>query len=127
MRKTSCDLLCLGCYSQGPFVCGIHDQITRTSRCGYDSRKWLWGGWRGVRALYGLRREIKAEGGCGKNPAGQTLGFFPPRGTMANANAMAHQVYMGIGSNVGNKKENFFEALSRLAKLPDTKIIKESS
>ena len=41
--------------------------------------------------------------------------------------AMAHQVYMGIGSNVGNKKENFFEALSRLAKLPDTKIIKESS
>jgi 7,8-dihydro-6-hydroxymethylpterin-pyrophosphokinase len=26
------------------------------------------------------------------------------------ANAMAHQVYMGIGSNVGNKKENFFEA-----------------
>ncbi|HEX9271649.1 MAG TPA: 2-amino-4-hydroxy-6-hydroxymethyldihydropteridine diphosphokinase, partial [Candidatus Binatia bacterium] len=46
---------------------------------------------------------------------------------MANANAMAHQVYMGIGSNVGNKKENFFEALSRLAKLPDTKIIKESS
>jgi 2-amino-4-hydroxy-6-hydroxymethyldihydropteridine diphosphokinase len=43
------------------------------------------------------------------------------------ANAMAHQVYMGIGSNVGNKRENFFEALSRLAKLPDTKIIKESS
>ena len=41
--------------------------------------------------------------------------------------AMAHQVYMGIGSNVGNKKENFFEALSRLAKLPDTRIIKESS
>jgi 2-amino-4-hydroxy-6-hydroxymethyldihydropteridine diphosphokinase len=43
------------------------------------------------------------------------------------ANAVAHQVYMGIGSNVGNKKENFFEALSRLAKLPDTKILKESS
>jgi 2-amino-4-hydroxy-6-hydroxymethyldihydropteridine diphosphokinase len=43
------------------------------------------------------------------------------------ANATAHQVYMGIGSNVGNKRENFFEALSRLAKLPDTKIIKESS
>src|SRR5207244_6516275 len=43
------------------------------------------------------------------------------------ANAIAHQVYLGIGSNVGNKKENFLEALSRLAKLPDTKIIKESS
>ena len=43
------------------------------------------------------------------------------------ANAMAHQVYVGIGSNVGNKRENFFEAVSRLAKLPDTRVIKESS
>src|SRR5581483_3912058 len=43
------------------------------------------------------------------------------------ANAIAHQVYVGIGSNVGNKKENFLEAISRLAKLPDTKILKESS
>ncbi|HWO43734.1 MAG TPA: 2-amino-4-hydroxy-6-hydroxymethyldihydropteridine diphosphokinase [Candidatus Eisenbacteria bacterium] len=41
--------------------------------------------------------------------------------------AVTHQVYVGVGSNVGNKKENFFEALSRVAKLPDTKIIKESS
>jgi 2-amino-4-hydroxy-6-hydroxymethyldihydropteridine diphosphokinase len=41
--------------------------------------------------------------------------------------ALAHQVYVGVGSNVGNKKENFLEALSRLAKLPDTKIVKESS
>ncbi len=40
---------------------------------------------------------------------------------------VAHQVYIGIGSNVGKKKENFLEALNRLAKLPDTKIIKESS
>lgn len=40
---------------------------------------------------------------------------------------VAHQVYIGVGSNVGNKKENFFEALLRVAKLPDTKIIKESS
>jgi 2-amino-4-hydroxy-6-hydroxymethyldihydropteridine diphosphokinase len=43
------------------------------------------------------------------------------------ASALTHQVYIGVGSNVGNKKENFFEALSRLAKLPDTRIIKESS
>jgi 7,8-dihydro-6-hydroxymethylpterin-pyrophosphokinase len=46
---------------------------------------------------------------------------------MANANAVAHQVYIGVGSNVGDKKENFLEALNRLAKLPDTRIIKESS
>ena len=43
------------------------------------------------------------------------------------ANAVAHQVYVGIGSNVGNKRENFFEAVSRLAKLPDTRVVKESS
>ncbi len=43
------------------------------------------------------------------------------------ASTVAHQVYIGIGSNVGKKKENFLEALNRLAKLPDTKIIKESS
>jgi 2-amino-4-hydroxy-6-hydroxymethyldihydropteridine diphosphokinase len=43
------------------------------------------------------------------------------------ANAVAHQVYVGVGSNIGNRKENFLEALSRLAKLPDTKILKESS
>lgn len=43
------------------------------------------------------------------------------------ASAVAHQVYIGIGSNVGDKKGNFLEALSRLAKLPDTKIVKESS
>jgi len=41
--------------------------------------------------------------------------------------AVAHQVYIGVGSNIGNKKENFLEALDRLAKLPDTKILKESS
>jgi 2-amino-4-hydroxy-6-hydroxymethyldihydropteridine diphosphokinase len=40
---------------------------------------------------------------------------------------IAHQVYIGVGSNVGNKKENFLEALSRVAKLPDTRIVKESS
>ena len=43
------------------------------------------------------------------------------------ASAVAHQVYIGIGSNVGNKKENFFEAVTRLCRLPDTKVIKESS
>ena len=43
------------------------------------------------------------------------------------ATAVAHQVYIGVGSNLGNKKDNFLEALERLAKLPDTKILKESS
>ncbi len=40
---------------------------------------------------------------------------------------MPHQVYIGIGSNLGNKKENYLEALARIAKLPKTRIIKESS
>jgi 2-amino-4-hydroxy-6-hydroxymethyldihydropteridine diphosphokinase len=43
------------------------------------------------------------------------------------ANSTVHQVYIGIGSNVGNKRENFFEAVTRLDKLPDTKVLKESS
>jgi 2-amino-4-hydroxy-6-hydroxymethyldihydropteridine diphosphokinase len=38
-----------------------------------------------------------------------------------------HQVYIGIGSNLGNKRENYLEALERIAKLPSTRIIKESS
>jgi 2-amino-4-hydroxy-6-hydroxymethyldihydropteridine diphosphokinase len=36
-------------------------------------------------------------------------------------------VYIGVGSNIGDRRENFFEALARVAKLPDTRIIRESS
>ncbi len=38
-----------------------------------------------------------------------------------------HQVYIGIGSNQGKKKENYLEALSRIAKIPKTRITRESS
>jgi 2-amino-4-hydroxy-6-hydroxymethyldihydropteridine diphosphokinase len=38
-----------------------------------------------------------------------------------------HRAYIGIGSNLGKKKENYLEALDRLAKIPDTRITKESS
>ncbi len=38
-----------------------------------------------------------------------------------------HQVYIGIGSNQGKKKENYLEALSRIAKIPETRITRESS
>ncbi|TMA13168.1 MAG: 2-amino-4-hydroxy-6-hydroxymethyldihydropteridine diphosphokinase [Deltaproteobacteria bacterium] len=40
---------------------------------------------------------------------------------------MPHQVYIGIGSNLGNKKENYLEALTRIGRIPKTRIIKESS
>lgn len=40
---------------------------------------------------------------------------------------MPHQAYVGIGSNLGKKRENYQEALERIAKIPDTKIVKESS
>lgn len=40
---------------------------------------------------------------------------------------MPYQVYIGIGSNLGKKKENYLEALIRIAKIPKTRIIKESS
>jgi 2-amino-4-hydroxy-6-hydroxymethyldihydropteridine diphosphokinase len=42
-------------------------------------------------------------------------------------NAVAQQVYVGIGSNLGDRKENFLEAIERLKKLPDTRVVKESS
>jgi len=38
-----------------------------------------------------------------------------------------HRAYIGIGSNLGDKKENYLEALSRIAKIPDTRITRESS
>jgi 2-amino-4-hydroxy-6-hydroxymethyldihydropteridine diphosphokinase len=38
-----------------------------------------------------------------------------------------HRVYIGIGSNLGNKRENYQEALVRIAKIPKTRITKESS
>lgn len=38
-----------------------------------------------------------------------------------------HQAYIGIGSNLGKKKENYLEALTRIAKIAETRIIKESS
>ena len=40
---------------------------------------------------------------------------------------MPHQVYIGVGSNLGKKKENYLEALTRIAGIPQTRIIKESS
>ncbi|MFQ5681891.1 MAG: 2-amino-4-hydroxy-6-hydroxymethyldihydropteridine diphosphokinase [Candidatus Binatia bacterium] len=40
---------------------------------------------------------------------------------------MLSQIYIGIGSNLGKKKENYREALTRVARIPNTKIIKESS
>lgn len=40
---------------------------------------------------------------------------------------MPHQVYIGIGSNLGKRKENYLEAQGRLAQIPKTRIIKESS
>lgn len=40
---------------------------------------------------------------------------------------MVHRAYIGIGSNLGNKKDNYLETLDRVAAVPGTKITKESS
>lgn len=40
---------------------------------------------------------------------------------------MPYRVYIGIGSNQGKKKENYLEALDRIAKIPKTHITRESS
>ena len=40
---------------------------------------------------------------------------------------MPHRALIGIGSNLGDRKANYQEALDRLAKLPATRIVKASS
>ena len=40
---------------------------------------------------------------------------------------MPHRAYIGIGSNLGKKKENYLETLDRLGRVPGTKVTKESS
>jgi len=40
---------------------------------------------------------------------------------------MPHRVYIGLGSNLGDRKANIREAEERLGKLPETRIVKASS
>lgn len=40
---------------------------------------------------------------------------------------MPHRVLVGLGSNLGDRKANLLEALERLRKLPETRIVKSSS
>jgi 2-amino-4-hydroxy-6-hydroxymethyldihydropteridine diphosphokinase len=40
---------------------------------------------------------------------------------------MPHRAFIGIGSNLGDRKANYFEAIDRVQKLPGTRIVKQSS
>src|SRR5436189_6437815 len=40
---------------------------------------------------------------------------------------MPHRVYIGIGSNLGDRKANALEAVERVAKLPSTRLARTSS
>jgi 2-amino-4-hydroxy-6-hydroxymethyldihydropteridine diphosphokinase len=40
---------------------------------------------------------------------------------------MPHRAFIGIGSNLGDRKANFVEALDRIQKIPGTRIVKQSS
>jgi 2-amino-4-hydroxy-6-hydroxymethyldihydropteridine diphosphokinase len=40
---------------------------------------------------------------------------------------MPHRAYIGIGSNLGDRKGNILEAVDRVAKLPATRIVRASS
>jgi len=40
---------------------------------------------------------------------------------------MPHRVYIGIGSNLGDRKANALEAVDRITKLPGTRIVRASS
>ncbi|HVM97012.1 MAG TPA: 2-amino-4-hydroxy-6-hydroxymethyldihydropteridine diphosphokinase [Candidatus Acidoferrales bacterium] len=40
---------------------------------------------------------------------------------------MPHRAFIGIGSNLGDRKANHLEAVDRIRKLPHTRILKQSS
>jgi 2-amino-4-hydroxy-6-hydroxymethyldihydropteridine diphosphokinase len=40
---------------------------------------------------------------------------------------MPHRVYIGIGSNLGDRKANALEAVDRVSKLPGTRVVRASS
>ena len=40
---------------------------------------------------------------------------------------MPHRAFIGIGSNLGDRKANFLEAIDRIQKLANTRIVKQSS
>jgi 2-amino-4-hydroxy-6-hydroxymethyldihydropteridine diphosphokinase len=40
---------------------------------------------------------------------------------------MPHRAFIGIGSNLGDRKANFLEAIDRIQKLSGTRIVKQSS
>jgi 2-amino-4-hydroxy-6-hydroxymethyldihydropteridine diphosphokinase len=40
---------------------------------------------------------------------------------------MPHRAFIGIGSNLGDRKANYLDALARIQKLPHTRIVKQSS
>jgi 2-amino-4-hydroxy-6-hydroxymethyldihydropteridine diphosphokinase len=63
---------------------------------------------------------------CGE--AGRKPGFPGCAGTAGRFDAgMPHRAFIGIGSNLGDRKANFLEALDRVQTLPGTRIVKQSS
>jgi 2-amino-4-hydroxy-6-hydroxymethyldihydropteridine diphosphokinase len=40
---------------------------------------------------------------------------------------MSHRIYIGIGSNLGDRRANSAEAIDRITKIPDTRVVRASS
>ncbi len=40
---------------------------------------------------------------------------------------MSHRIYIGIGSNLGDRRANTTEAMDRITKIPDTRVVRASS
>jgi 2-amino-4-hydroxy-6-hydroxymethyldihydropteridine diphosphokinase len=40
---------------------------------------------------------------------------------------MSHRIYIGIGSNLGDRRANHVEAIERIGAIPDTKVVRASS
>jgi 2-amino-4-hydroxy-6-hydroxymethyldihydropteridine diphosphokinase len=46
---------------------------------------------------------------------------------LGRRSATAHRVYIGIGSNLGDRRANAAEAVARIGALPDTRVVRTSS
>src|SRR5215813_15138412 len=75
--------------------------------------------------MYECSGGVESPRGC--------VGFgYRPKGTCRPRagrfnNGMPHRAFIGIGSNLGDRKANHLEAIDRIQKLPQTRVVKQSS
>src|SRR5581483_3809234 len=80
---------------------------------------------RGLHPAHGLQPRRAAARSGGAIAASRALGGSARAG--GSSERMPHRVYIGIGSNLGDRKANALEAVDRLSKMPTTRVVRASS